>query len=163
MGIFGSTLHGFLHFSRAFSRLSDSGEDAKVKGTRKVGGAGKRKKEGCSRFLNSADSTIWEPGSQATFSPVFLTESCSFSYGVKDLSTLQKLDEKVVLDHQKLMTSQAVEGTWQSRSQGSLSLWGKRENPGNELGMWIRTGGYGRYTGEWVKKENGKNWQISVC
>ena len=44
MGIFGSTLHGFLHFSLAFSRLSDSGEDAKVKGTRKVGGAGKRKK-----------------------------------------------------------------------------------------------------------------------
>ena len=32
---------------RACSRLSDSGEDAKVKGTRKVGGAGKRKKEGC--------------------------------------------------------------------------------------------------------------------
>ena len=29
----------------ASSRLSDSGEDAKVKGTRKVGGAGKRKKE----------------------------------------------------------------------------------------------------------------------
>jgi len=27
------------------SRLSDSGEDAKEKGTRKVGGAGKRKKE----------------------------------------------------------------------------------------------------------------------
>ena len=27
-------------------RLSYSGEDAKVKGTRKVGGAGKRKKEG---------------------------------------------------------------------------------------------------------------------
>ena len=27
-------------------RLSNSGEDAKVKGTRKVGGAGKRKKEG---------------------------------------------------------------------------------------------------------------------
>ena len=70
----------------------------------------------------SADSTISEPGSQATFSPVFLTESWSFSYGVKDLLTLQKLDEKVVLDHQKLMTSQAVEGTWQSRSQGSLSL-----------------------------------------
>ena len=30
----------------ACSRLSDSGEDAKEKGTRKVGGAGKRKKEG---------------------------------------------------------------------------------------------------------------------
>ena len=28
----------------AFSRLSDGGEDAKIKGTRKVGGAGKRKK-----------------------------------------------------------------------------------------------------------------------
>ena len=59
MGIFGSTLHGFLHFSLAFSRLSDSGEDAKVKGTRKVGGAGKRKKEGCSRFLNSP---AWKSG-----------------------------------------------------------------------------------------------------
>ena len=30
----------------ACSRLSDSGEDAKGKGTRKVGGAGKGKKEG---------------------------------------------------------------------------------------------------------------------
>ena len=54
------------------------------------------------------------------------------------------------------MTSQAVEGTWQRRSQGSLLLRGKRENPGNELGMWIRTGGYRRFTGEWVKKENRK-------
>ena len=76
---------------RACSRLSDSGEDAKVKGTRK------RKKEWCSHFLNS---TISEPGSQATFSLVYLTKSCSFSYGVKDLLTLQKLDDKVVLDHQ---------------------------------------------------------------
>ena len=33
-------------FLIACSRLSDSGEDAKEKGTRKVGGAGKRKKEG---------------------------------------------------------------------------------------------------------------------
>ena len=41
----------------ASSRLSDSGEDEKVKGTRKVGGVGKRKKEGisCSLFLNSPD------------------------------------------------------------------------------------------------------------
>jgi len=100
MGIFGSTLHGFLHFSLAFSRLSDSGEDVKVKGTRKVGGAGKRKKEGCSRFLNSADPTISEPGSQATFSPVYLTESRSFSHGVKNFFTLEKLDDKVVLDQQ---------------------------------------------------------------
>ena len=30
----------------AYSRLSHSGEDAKVKGTRKVGGAKKRKKKG---------------------------------------------------------------------------------------------------------------------
>ena len=60
-------------------------------------GAGKRKKEGCSHFLNS---TISEPGIQATFSPVYLTESCSLSYGAKDLLTLQKLDDKVVLDHQ---------------------------------------------------------------
>ena len=64
----------------ACSRLSDSGEDAKEKGSRKVGGTGKRKKEGresaapalprilpcvlfsCLRFLNSADPTISEPG-----------------------------------------------------------------------------------------------------
>ena len=76
---------------RACSWLSDSGEDAKS------WGAGKRKKEGCSHFLNS---TISEPGSQATFSPVYLTESCSLSYGAKDLLTLQKLDDKVVLDYQ---------------------------------------------------------------
>ena len=39
--------------SVACSRLSDSGEDAKEKGMRKVGGAGKRKKEGrvSSRFI----------------------------------------------------------------------------------------------------------------
>ena len=51
----------------ACSRLSDSGEDAKEKGMRKVGGAGKRKKEKgrefpaflfpCLRFLNSPDPT----------------------------------------------------------------------------------------------------------
>ena len=35
----------------ACSRLSDSGEGAKEKGTQKVGGAGKRKKEGISRFI----------------------------------------------------------------------------------------------------------------
>ena len=56
----------------ACSRLSDSREDAKVKGTRKVGGAGKRKKEAaallppvfflCSRFLNSGEPIISEPG-----------------------------------------------------------------------------------------------------
>ena len=50
----------------ACSRLSDSGEDAKEQGTRKVGGAGKRKKFppelfSCLRFLNSADPTISEP------------------------------------------------------------------------------------------------------
>ena len=37
----------------ACSRLSDSGENAKEKGTRKVS---------CLRFLNSADPTISEPG-----------------------------------------------------------------------------------------------------
>ena len=61
----------------ACSRLSDSGEDAKVKGTRKVGGAKKRKRKGgsrpfspqfppvllsSSRFLNPAGPTISEPG-----------------------------------------------------------------------------------------------------
>ena len=39
------------------------------------------------------------------FSPVSLTESCSFWYGLKDLFTLHKLVDKVVL------TSLAVEGT----------------------------------------------------
>ena len=63
----------------ACPRLSDSGEEAKVKGTRKVGG-GKKKKWGerelhspcspqfppvlfsCSRVFNSAGATISEPG-----------------------------------------------------------------------------------------------------
>ena len=36
----------------AFPRLSDSGEDAKEKGTRKVGGEGKRKKEGIENAIN---------------------------------------------------------------------------------------------------------------
>ena len=31
-------------------------------------------------------------------SPVFLTDLCSFWYGLKDLFTLQKLVDKVVLD-----------------------------------------------------------------
>ena len=38
----------------ACSRLSDSGEDAKEKGTRKVGGTGKRKKEGRESFAAPA-------------------------------------------------------------------------------------------------------------
>ena len=33
------------------------------------------------------------------FSPVFLTELCSFWYGLKDLFALHKLVDKVVLDH----------------------------------------------------------------
>ena len=32
------------------------------------------------------------------FSPVSLTELCSFWYGLKDLFTLHKLEDKVVLD-----------------------------------------------------------------
>ena len=32
-------------------------------------------------------------------SPVSLTELCSFWYGLKDLFTLHKLADKVVLDH----------------------------------------------------------------
>ena len=32
-------------------------------------------------------------------SPVPLTELCSFWYGLKDLFTLQRLADKVVLDH----------------------------------------------------------------
>ena len=54
----------------ACSRVSDSGKDAKKKGTRKVGGVGKRKKSpqfppvlfSCLRFLNLADPTTLEPG-----------------------------------------------------------------------------------------------------
>ena len=33
------------------------------------------------------------------FSPVSLTELCSFWYGLKDVFTLHKLVDKVVLDH----------------------------------------------------------------
>ena len=33
------------------------------------------------------------------FSPVSLTELCSFWYGLKDLFALHKLVDKVVLDH----------------------------------------------------------------
>ena len=43
-----------LHQLEAFSRLSDSGEDAKVKGTRKVGGVIKRKRKverACNHFF----------------------------------------------------------------------------------------------------------------
>ena len=39
-------------------------------------------------------------------SPVSLTELCSFWYGLKDLFTLHKLADKIILDHLKLMTSQ---------------------------------------------------------
>ena len=46
-------------FFLACSRLSDSGEDAKVKGTRKVSGG---KLFSSSRFLNSTGPTISEPG-----------------------------------------------------------------------------------------------------
>ena len=45
------------------------------------------------------------------FSPVSLTELCSFWYGLKDVFTLHALADKVALVH-RLMTSQAVEGTW---------------------------------------------------
>ena len=58
----------------ACSRLSNSGEDAKEKGTRKVGGAGKSPRSSqfppvlfsCLRFLNSVDPTISEPGTGYT-------------------------------------------------------------------------------------------------
>jgi len=52
----------------ACSVTSDSGENAKEKGTGKFGGAGKRSPQfppvlfSCLRFLNSADPTISEPG-----------------------------------------------------------------------------------------------------
>ena len=54
-------------FSLACSRLSDSGEDAKVKGTRKVGGQFPPVLLSSSRFLNSADPTISEPGTGYVF------------------------------------------------------------------------------------------------
>ena len=53
---------------------------------------------------------------------------CAHSGMVWKLFTLRKLTDKVVLWPLKLMTSQVVEGTW------------------------IRTGGYGRLRGEWVKE-----------
>ena len=51
----------------ACSRVSDSWEEAKVKGTRIVGGTSKRKEPSvfclsCSRFLSSAVPTLSEPG-----------------------------------------------------------------------------------------------------
>ena len=52
------------------------------------------------------------------FSPVSLSELCSFWYGLKDLFTLHKSADKF------------VERTW------------------------IRTGGYGRFRGEWVNPLN---------
>ena len=57
-------------------------------------------------------------------SPVFLTELCSFWYGLKDLFTLYKLGTKLSLT---VKTDDVTKGTW------------------------IRTGGYGRFRGEWVK------------
>ena len=50
-------------------------------------------------------------------SPVFLTELCSFWYGLKDLFTLYKLGTKLSLT---VKTDDVTKGTW------------------------IRTGGYGR-------------------
>ena len=52
------------------------------------------------------------------FSPVSLSELCSFWYGLKDLFTLHKSADKF------------VERTW------------------------IRTGGYGRFRGEWINPLN---------
>ena len=46
------------------------------------------------------------------FSPAYLTRSYSFWYGLKDLFTLHELADKVVLEPSKLITSQAVEGSW---------------------------------------------------
>ena len=49
-------ISAYIFLSLACSRLSDSGEDAKEKGTRKVGGAGKRKKEGSPPPLSPVSS-----------------------------------------------------------------------------------------------------------
>ena len=50
-----------IYLEPACSRLLDSGEDAEVKGTRKVGGA-KKLLFLSTRFLKSAGPTISEPG-----------------------------------------------------------------------------------------------------
>ena len=63
-------------------------------------------------------------------SPVSLTELCSFRYGLKYLFTLHKLAKRklsLTVRTDDVTKSQRVERTW------------------------IRTGGYGRFRGEWVK------------
>ena len=78
------------------------------------------------------------------FSLVSLTELCSFWYGLKDVFTLHKLADKVVLDDKlKLMTSQAVERTWiHTGSLRSLRYClGGRDNTASYAGY--RTGGSG--------------------
>ena len=79
-----------------------------------------------------------------------LTELSSFWYGLKDLFTLHKLDWPL-----KLMTSQAVEGTWSARTvtshadvlRGSSRVPGARaydEPRGTSVWEATHTGGYGR-------------------
>ena len=64
MGIFGSTLHGFLHFSLAFSRLSDSGKTRKWKEREKLVGREKGKKKGVHAFSISGLNYLgaWKSG-----------------------------------------------------------------------------------------------------
>ena len=64
------------------------------------------------------------------FSPAWLTESCSFWHGLKDLFPLFKLDIKFFPWPFKLMASQAAWGTW------------------------IRKKGYGQFKGEWVSQRD---------
>ena len=65
-------------------RLSDSGEDAKEKGTQKVGGAGKRKKEGIyfgkgGKVENCDTSPLSESLEQATIiGPIFFNYLTTF-------------------------------------------------------------------------------------
>ena len=69
--------------------------------------------------------------------PVSLTELCSFWYGLKDLVHSTQVSEESCPCLLKLMTSQRVE-----RISG------------------IRTGGYRRFRGEWVKVLSGYFYAI---
>ena len=61
------------------------------------------------------------------FSPVSLTELCSFWYGLKDLFTLHKLVDKVVLDNKKTDdVIQAVGKTWTRTHKGLRAAQGRK-------------------------------------
>ena len=74
----------------ACSRLSDSGEDAKEKGTRKVGGAGSPQFPpvlfSCLRFRNSADPTISEPGTGQNDGVIRGAHQSYLTFSIKQLT-----------------------------------------------------------------------------